>query len=836
MRKDSISAAMNVWSALRLSALFSLLAQSVMAAPLYQAPGAPAAPSFSQSMNEPRAPIQASKLAPEAEWANARVHQIENEIDKMVRISNVQAQLAAYADSLQRFRLLLESGGLGHLDEMLNLRQEMKRLSLRLTRMQGELTPRLQIIEARREELIKLQTLWSMTIAKLDLQGIPPFTRELAAQVQRQVQKAQNRIEAARTALLTLQGQISAQNVAANNLRAQTDIAIDEAKGRLFTLDQEPLWKALASATFSASMTESAQGFYYRRALPLVDYLRSNTERLGVHLMLSALLIFLLMAVSRKSRTWAGSQAGDTDGEQALSHPVASAIVLSLLLSFQLYPNAPTTLYRLPLLLIVLPMLRLASAAPERDQRRMFCYLTGIYVLRRLDELVATDDSLHRIVLLVLTILAILGVLWAAKIDSRASATRKGSWRRARIFLLYLAGLILTGSVIGNIVGSVNLATLLADACISSAFAGTALFAGVLTLENYLIPLLRSPLSRISPAIRNHRQLFRRRTSFLIRFAACVSWVWLSLGLFGLTETIGAGINPVLAAQWSFGQLTFSIEGILLFAATIWLAALAARFLSFMLEEDILTRVTLPQGIPASVSLLVRNSIIGLGLILALAGAGVQWSQIALVAGAIGVGIGLGLQNLVASFIAGLILIFERPIRVGDAVEIGTVIGIVTRIGLRSSSVHTYDGSEVICPNSSLISQALVNWTLSSQVRRVELPVGAAYHSNPETVLEILKNVAQGTPGVLKDPEPVVLFRGFGESSLNFVLRFFCSFNDSPAVASKVGIRVNKALHEAGIEIPFPQRSIRISRQPASGSQQSQKGSTPDENGRPCKE
>jgi small-conductance mechanosensitive channel len=308
-----------------------------------------------------------------------------------------------------------------------------------------------------------------------------------------------------------------------------------------------------------------------------------------------------------------------------------------------------------------------------------------------------------------------------------------------------------------------------------------------------------------------------------------VSWAWLSLRLFGLTETIGAGIAPVLAAQWSFSHLTFSIKGILLFVATIWLAALAARFLSFMLEEDILTRVTLPQGIPASVSLLVRNSIIGLGLILALAGAGLQWSQIALVAGAIGVGIGLGLQNLVASFIAGLILIFERPIRVGDAVEIGTISGVVTRIGLRSSSVRTYDGSEVICPNSNLISKELINWTLSSQVRRIELTVGTAYHSDPETVIQLLTNVARNTPGVLPQPEPGVLFRGFGESSLNFALRCFCSFNDYPTLSSEVGIRVNKALREAGIEIPFPQRSIQISRQPAIG-RQPQRISPTDEN------
>ncbi len=252
-----------------------------------------------------------------------------------------------------------------------------------------------------------------------------------------------------------------------------------------------------------------------------------------------------------------------------------------------------------------------------------------------------------------------------------------------------------------------------------------------------------------------------------------------------------------------------------MFVVTIFVAVRAARFAAFVCEKDVLSRMKLPRGIPATVSMLVRDCVIALGVILALAGAGVQWSQIVLVASAIGVGIGFGLQQLVASFIAGLILIFERPIRVGDFVEVGVpslgrVVGMLSRIGLRSSTIVIDDGSDLICPNNRLIGDHLLNWTLSNQFRRVELEVGVARASDPDTVLATLKRAARDHPEVIQKPEPTAMFKGFGESSLIFILRFFAPYRTWMQLSSEVGVRVHKELRDAGIEVALPQRDIRI--------------------------
>ena len=204
--------------------------------------------------------------------------------------------------------------------------------------------------------------------------------------------------------------------------------------------------------------------------------------------------------------------------------------------------------------------------------------------------------------------------------------------------------------------------------------------------------------------------------------------------------------QAVLDAKFERGAISISPGGVLEFVLTVWAAYLLSAFIRFVLKEDVYPRIGIATGKSYAVSSLLHYFILALGFTVAIAALGVNLSKLTVLTGAFGVGIGFGLQSVVNNFVSGLILLFERPIHVGDTVEVGDLLGKVRRIGIRASTVHTRQGADIIVPNSQLISEKVTNWTLSDQLRRIDLPVGVNYSAAPKEVIKVLENVAHGKP------------------------------------------------------------------------------------------
>jgi len=199
------------------------------------------------------------------------------------------------------------------------------------------------------------------------------------------------------------------------------------------------------------------------------------------------------------------------------------------------------------------------------------------------------------------------------------------------------------------------------------------------------------------------------------------------------------------------------------------------------------------------------------GAVYAFSSIGVEWSKLQWLVAALGVGLGFGLQEIVANFVSGIILLIERPIRVGDIVTVGGADGTVSRIRIRATSIMTWDRKELLVPNKALITGEVVNWTLSDAVLRVRIPVGIAYGSDTEKARDLLLGVARANESVLDDPAPTALFRGFGDSTLDFELRVFIpSIEHLIPVKSALFFAIDAAFREAGIEIAFPQRDLHV--------------------------
>ncbi|MCO4812705.1 MAG: mechanosensitive ion channel [Gammaproteobacteria bacterium] len=240
-------------------------------------------------------------------------------------------------------------------------------------------------------------------------------------------------------------------------------------------------------------------------------------------------------------------------------------------------------------------------------------------------------------------------------------------------------------------------------------------------------------------------------------------------------------------------------------------AAIASKNLPGLMEIAILQRLTLQPGSRYAINTLTRYIVVTIGLISVLNIIGWNWSQIQWLVAALSVGLGFGLQEIVANFVSGLIILFERPIRVGDTVTVGALSGKVSRVRIRATTITDWDRKEIIVPNKAFITEQVVNWTLADPITRVVVPVGISYGSDVELAQKVMEDTLHALPLVLDEPEPRVFFIGFGDSSLDFSLRVHArQLADRLPLMHAVHNAILKALREHGIEIPFPQRDLHI--------------------------
>jgi small-conductance mechanosensitive channel len=199
-----------------------------------------------------------------------------------------------------------------------------------------------------------------------------------------------------------------------------------------------------------------------------------------------------------------------------------------------------------------------------------------------------------------------------------------------------------------------------------------------------------------------------------------------------------------------------------------------------------------------------------LGFVLTLTAAGIQFDKLTILVGALGVGLGFGLQNVVQNFVAGLILMFGGPLKVRDKIQLGDLLGEVKTIGFRASTVRTFQGAEVIVPNAMLIADKVINWTMSDQKRRIEIDIGVHYGSDPDHIIALLREIGRAHPRVMKEPPADALFLRHGESSLDFQLLAWVSFDDSATIRSELRIAINKRLTDEKIGIPYPHSDLNL--------------------------
>ncbi len=307
------------------------------------------------------------------------------------------------------------------------------------------------------------------------------------------------------------------------------------------------------------------------------------------------------------------------------------------------------------------------------------------------------------------------------------------------------------------------------------------------------------------------------RTSRLLNL---VTTVLLLAGLWAIWKDWLPFLSALGDAQlWTYNDTVMgeqvvralTIGGLVLAVVTLILTYVAARNVGAVLDIVVLQRLELQRDITYGIKTVLRYAIAVAGLVFASNILGVSWSKAQWLVAALGVGLGFGLQEIVANFVSGLIVLGERPIRVADVVTVGDVTGTVTSIRARATVVTDFDNKEIMIPNKAFITERVINWTLSNQTTRLLIPVGIAYGTPVERAQRVMLTAVESIEDVLREPAPSVFFVGFGDSSLNFEIRAFVdAFDRRLPVRHQIHVAVERALAGAGIEIPFPQRDLHI--------------------------
>jgi len=657
-------------------------------------------------------------------------------------------------------------------------------------------------------ELGSMREKWSATISAAEANALARPLVDEARRVQATIAEAEQVLERPLTRALERRDRIERHAQLLESTQSALDEATRMAASRRFQTDAPPIWQVREVSP--GAVLQGTRQLWLDQWSFLQAYVRVHRQAVEAFVLLAGLLAALLLWVTRRPG-WASSAAADLpDAGRLLKRPYSAIALLLLLGAMIAARNAPALLGETLAVVMLIPLIRLAPSRLVAGHPSVLYGLAALVLLARPRSLLPFDSLAYRIDLLAVGVLGMAGLVWLFRLASRERPAT-GSWLALLCRITPLLMVLVAGAIFANVLGNVSLAELLTHGSLAIVYISAILFAAAVIIHQLVALFVRTRLGRSMHMVTRHGDALIGGIRVTIRWIAIALWIWASLAVFGLWDPVVDRLGLALERTWQLGELEISIGGVLAFVVGVVLALYVSRAIRFVLNEELLVRLPWPAGAKSTTATLVYYAALAGGLLMAFAAAGVQTTQFTIVAGALGVGIGFGLQNVVNNFVSGLILMFERPIQPGDIIDVDTLQGRVVEIGLRATRIKTWEGAEVVVPNGTLLSGNLINWTLSDSSRRIDVHVGVAYGSDARKVLEVLTAVARRQPLAMEDPEPTVVFSGFGDSSLNFTVRFWIR-DANTILAARTGGYVDtyEALAAAGIEIPFPQRDLHL--------------------------
>ncbi|MGE4544081.1 MAG: mechanosensitive ion channel domain-containing protein [Pedobacter sp.] len=685
-------------------------------------------------------------------------------------------------DNLQQSRTTL----LGHKDKT--------------TQLLDELFLRLAQIEALRGKWQDQKQFWQQWQKSFPTPS-PLAPPEVFIQARQTIEQSLQQLEELSPPLVALQQKVTALQTRITQQIGQIEQLLAVSRVQLLARNQPSVFNPEFYRQFDSTLFSSIPA-----GLGKLDLLNSLfwKNRGG----LVALHVFLVVFLVGMLRSRGKRLADEEDLLFALRHPFSASLFLSTIVLAPFYGHAPSGWILILTTGAVLSLVPLSVELFDSPRQRLVIrVLAYVYILSRILQSLSLPAPLYSLYLTGICLAGIC-VLWRIKNSSlQARPDRQHQFRN----LLKLGMGLLGVSAMAQVGGYGNLAEHFIFAGLKTVFICLLAVLTLRLLHAALLTLAKLRMFKRQRFFRRHGQELQTRIWHLVPIAIMVYTALHLMVIWRLFDSVGEAWHTIVSTGIVLGDKTVSANMLLIALAALYTAILVSWLLRSLLEEEVFPRRQMDRGVRDSIKKLLHYAILAFGVVMALSLAGIELKNFAVLAGALGIGIGFGLQNIVNNFVSGLILLFERPIKIGDLVVLDNEWGTVRKIGLRSTTVETFDQSEVIVPNSLLVSEKVTNWTLSNEQCRIVVPVGVAYGSDVEKVLKILYSAAQTHPDVLDTPPPSAIFTAFGASSLDFELRVWAkSVAERLIIKNDLLLYIDRRFREEEIEIPFPQRDLHL--------------------------
>ena len=758
-------------------------------------------PSVGEKEKPPAIPNLAD-LIPLATELSGRLAVLENKLAAGLDLSEIEKSFSKIEEDLANYSAQLkklEATEDYRYPKLVQLETEVEAQAVSLGKVGKKLTEAIRTLGNTRQQWLAEQKQWDQWQSALLKDESLSEIKATFAQAQETINKALNLTVDKLKPMLAVQKNVGNIQARINTITASIDGLLSVLRGGVLIDSSPPMY---SSEYFSQLRSELS--YRMQRGFDQVSWSpRPFFAREGWKVLLQFLLsLFVIIAIFQNRQ-----KLKDLERWRFVAkRPLSTGIFVGFITLFPFYEGNPVTWYFPLTAVLAISTARLIGVLIEVSWKRHFVYGLAIFLLAsKFLQLVALPLPLLRLYMCLAALVGLVFCLWLSWIRGR------GGDSPLYTLGLRLGALYLLVVVIVNLWGKSRLAGYLLDSTLR-----TIAFLIMLWLFMHLVHgglewvFNKSFLLRVTP-LRENAALITRKLALLFDFVVGALVLSAVLVIWRVHSGTAEALKAILSFGFSLGSQRISVGLVVVAVGIIYGAFVISWSVQKLIVDEILTKRQVDLGVRLSIGRLVHYALILLGFFLALLELGFELTKITIILSALGIGIGFGLQGIVNNFVSGLVLLFERPIRVGDYVQLGDKWAAIKKIGLRATVVETFDQAEVVVPNADLVSTQVTNWTLSHRRARLIIPVGVEYGSDVLLVKETLIECAMASSKVLKMPRPQVLFLRFGESSLDFELRVWISdIDERLLVTSELHEEIDRRFREAQIVIAFPQRDLHL--------------------------